>query len=341
MANQVQTVTPQQLIAEHRRFVDEAVRKFGGDTAAVDPGHRVHFHWPPESVSASFHVHASEWKGRTSFEAHGEVFEVLVARTPYGIFGKCEKLWAEAKGRTQAEMLARLAEMCEGLFGRQLAIAECIGIAGRFTGTIADLPANDLVRLLYCPNRDIGHEALTAIETHASSGLFGSVLIEIIKDRRHRFRRAAQWAALDLFEDLSSFLPTPSQQRPAILAIRDLMWDAEDDYARVVYKAGVVLGGHVCTDDAAAALLDCLRAPSKIGRRSAVHAVFHLCEWRPELRDEVVSRLAEAVDVEENELLKDFGTQMVSDIAECQLDHIMEPLFPEEEAARIALIEAN
>ncbi|MFX8988315.1 hypothetical protein ABTN23_19740, partial [Acinetobacter baumannii] len=70
-------------------------------------------------------------------------------------------------------------------------------------------------------------------------------LLEILRDREHPMRRIAQWCVLDLFEDLPSYFPDDEGQKQAVDAMSGLLWDAEDDYARTVFKAGVVLGGHV------------------------------------------------------------------------------------------------
>jgi hypothetical protein len=112
--------------------------------------------------------------------------------------------------------------------------------------------------------------------------------------------------------------------------MRDLIWNAEDDYARTIYKAGVVLGGHIPEKHGGPTLLECLNAPSKIGRRSAIHGLFHVVEWIPGMKDEVVARLQEAAQREPEPELKEFARLMSRDIAHGEYDHIAEPIFAEE-----------
>jgi len=97
-----------------------------------------------------------------------------------------------------------------------------------------------------------------------------------------------------------------------------------------VYKAGVVLGGHVCDDPAAAALFHCFHAPSRIGRRSAYHASFHLAEWRPDLRSQVLERLRQAALTDPEPLLAIFADKLADDVDRGEVDHVMEPMFPDE-----------
>lgn len=296
----------------------------------VPPQHRVRFQWPPHPVSADFHVLTSDWTGETEFEAYGQKFKVRVARTPYGVFGRSDELWAEARGKDESEMLEALGTACQPLFERQLAIGSCLGSGERFTKTLRELGPLELLKLLYCPNRDVASEAQVEIETHASLQIFGPALIEILRDTRHPHRRSAQWCVLDLFEDLPSFCPSPEQQDEAIQAIRDLIWGATDDFARTIYKAGVVLGGHICSNSAARALLDCLNAPSRFGRRAAIHASFHLAEWMPELRQEIAEAIIAAAKQEPEPALKIYAPRMAEDIKNDEPEHVMEPVFDEE-----------
>jgi hypothetical protein len=309
--------------------IEEGVAR-SGDTRAVRPGHRKRFHWPPHPVSADFHVLASDWTGSAEVDIDGEIYPVRIARTPYGCFGRCERLWHEARGDDEAEVLAGLRSGAAPLVSRRRAIGEALGLDRGYDGTIRDLGPEGLVRLLYCSDRDAGLEAATEIEARASQERFGPALIAILSDRRHPYRRAAQWAVLDLFEDLPSLCPTDDEQREAVHAIRALMWDAEDDFARTVFKAGVVLGGHISNDLAAEALLACLDAPSRIGRRAAIHGAFHLAEWLPSLRDQVVERLREAASHEPDSQLRDFATGIARDIEAGATDHVIEPVFAEE-----------
>jgi len=324
------TETAQSIAEELERFIDEAVKARGGATTPVKPTHRVPFTWPPHAVSADYHVMAHDWHGKAQFEAHGEVFEVQVARTPLGVFGRSEKLWHEARGESLEEMLDVLRDAAEPLFKRQFAIAEVLGLPGRFEGRLQDLRPAELVKLLYCPDRDVSNEARIMMETEASLGIFSLALIAILRDQRHPHRRSAQWCVLDMFEDLPSFCPTPELQQQAVDAIKELMWSAEDDYARTIYKAGVVLGGHICTEAAADALIECVNAPSIIGRRSAIHAALHLAEWMPSRKGQVLTKLRNRASIETEPLLKEFTAAMVRDVEQGAVEHMTEPVFPGE-----------
>lgn len=328
-SNQVEEAS-RQVLADLEKFIDEAVAANGGSTAAVKPNHRVKFHWPPHPISYEYHVLTSDWKGNATFEAHGEVFEVQVANTSYGTFGRCEVIWHEDRGDTLELMLVNLRRSSEPLFQRQLSVNRCLGKDGRFRGHVRDLSPSELIRLLYCDDRDVANEARTEIETHASQRIFAPALIAILQDRRHPNRRSAQWCVLDLFEDLPSFCPGEAQQEEAVQAMRDLIWDAEDDYARTIYKAGVVLGGHLPHKHGGPVLLECLNAPSKIGRRSAIHGLFHVVEWLPDLRQAVVLALREVAEDDPEPILREFARLMARDIEARDFDHIPEPTFPDE-----------
>ena len=133
-----------------------------------------------------------------------------------------------------------------------------------------------------------------------------------------------------MFEDLPSFCPNEDTQAQAVIAIRNLVWNAADDYARTIYKAGVVLGGHVCTPQAAEAILECVRAPSKFGRRSAIHASFHLAEWMKEYKTQILVTLDEAATEDSEPLLREFAASMARDVRTGAYEHMTEPGFPEE-----------
>jgi hypothetical protein len=318
------------LVESLSAFISREVARNGGSTVARKPAHRVKFHWPPHPVSYSFHVLASDWSGKASFDAHGETFEVETAATPYGIFGRCNAIWLEARGDTPEDMLKEMVRTAEPLFERQLLTCRCLEQTGRFSGHIRDLGPEDLLKLLYCENRDIANDARIEIETHQSSHQFTPALITILKDDRHPNRRSAQWCVLDLFEDLPSFCRTEQEELDAVQAMKELIWNAEDDYARTIYKAGVVLGGHIPHKHGGPTLLECLKAPSKIGRRSAIHGLFHVVEWMPSMRDEVVAALLHEAESEPVPQLKEFARLMARDIAHADYDHIPEPIFPEE-----------
>ena len=318
------------MVDELRKFIDQALAEGGGDPTPIKPTHRIPFHWPPHAVSADYHVLPSDWSSRTQIELHGENFDVQIAKTAVGVFGRCERLWNEARGETVEEMLEQLRNGCEPYFERQFAIARTVGRQGRYSGLLQDLEPIELVKLLYCTNRDVAHEAHTIIETRASNGAYSDALVEILRDRKHPNRRIAQWCVLDMFEDLPAFFPRTEGQNRAVDAIKGLMWEAEDDHARTIYKAGVVLGGHICTDAAANALIDCVSAPSKPGRRSAIHAVFHLNEWMPSRRGQILTKLRNAATNDPEPLLREFASDMVRDIEAGSNEHVTEPVFPEE-----------
>jgi hypothetical protein len=321
--------TALQIVESLRRFVDAAVQAAGGSTKALKPGHRVPFRWPPEAISYKFHVLASDWTGTASYMAHGEEFPVRTAFTEHGYFGRCDKLWHEARGATLEGMLKSLAEIAEPLLKRQLEIAKTVGAKQRYAGYVRDLAPEDLVKLLYCEDRDIANEARVEIEKHASLSIFGPALIEIVRDTRHPYRRSAQWCVLDIFEDLPSVCKTLEEQQDAIDAMRDLIWSAEDDYARTVYKAGVVLGGHLPDEHGGPVLTECLSAPSKVGRRSAIHGLYHVVEWHPALTGQVVDSLREVAKADSEPILREYAAAMANDI-EGSREHVPEPVFPDE-----------
>jgi hypothetical protein len=323
--------TAEEIVASLRAFVDAAVAGMPEPVQAVRPGNRIPLHWPPEAISYKFHVLASDWTGHASYRAHGEDFPVRVAHTEHGYFGRCEKLWHEAKGATLEGMLKALAAAAEPLLKRQLTIAKTLGADHRYVGYLKDLAPEDLVKLLYCDDRDVAITVGVEIEKHASQSIFGPALIEILRDARHPYRRSAQWSVLDICEDLPSVCRSVDQQRAAIAAMKDLLWTAEDDYARTVYKAGVVLGGHLPGELGGPVLLQCLAAPSRIGRRSAIHGLFHVVEWKPTMREQVVAALRQAAETDAEPLLREYAQAMARDI-ESGRDHITEPVFDDEQA---------
>lgn len=325
-----QVLLAESLVLGHEAYVARCVERNGGSTTAVNPSHRVKFHWPPHPISYSYHVLASDWTGRAELSVNGETFQVEVARTPNGVFGRIPELWHEDRGTTEAQMLENLSASLDPLFHRQNAINRTLEKPGRFTGHIRDLELLDLVKLLYCEDRDVANEARSEIEKHASAGVFLPVLLAILNDRRHPLRRSAQWCVLDLFEDIGGFCHTPQESEAAIQSIKSLIWDAEDDHARTIYKAGVVLGGHIPYVHGGPVLLECLQAPSKIGRRSAIHGLFHVVEWMPDARAQVVEALKGVAEKDPEPILKDYARLMARDIAEGDFDHIPDVVFPAE-----------
>jgi hypothetical protein len=321
--------TAAQLVEEVREAIRLGVGR-AGSTQAVDPGHRVPFHWPPHLVSADYHILPHDWRERTTFEIEGEAFDVELAPSPVGYFGRIVGVWNEAKADSPEAVLEALRQGVQPLFSRQRAAAEALGLPGRFTGKVADLGPGGLLRLLYCRERDVAHEAMTCLEAHASTSPCGPALVAILEDDRHPYRRSAQWCVLDMFEDLPAFCPDEETQTRAVEAIRRLVMAAEDDYCRTVFKAGVVLGGHVCTDQAADALLACILDAGPIGRRSAMHAVFHLAEWRPDDRPRIVAALRQAAEVEPLPVLRAYAASMARDVESGGPDHVAEPPIPGE-----------
>jgi hypothetical protein len=322
--------SPEQLADELEKFIEWAVENNQGSSKANKPGHRCPFHWPPHPVSYSYHVLASDWTGSASFESHGEMFPVEVAKTPHGVFGRSQALWCEARGETLEEMQEAIRHAAEPLFRRQLAISDCLGLHKRFEGHINDLEPEEILRLLYCRDRDVANDARIQIETQASLGIFGPALLIILNDRRHPDRRSAQWCVLDLLEDIWSYFPHAEDHGPAIQAMQDLLWDAEDDYARTIYKAGVVLGGHLPEEEGGKVLLDCLKAPSKIGRRSAIHGLFHVVEWYPSTGEGILKALDEVSLNDTEPILREYAHGMAEDIRHKNFDHVAEPTFPDE-----------
>jgi hypothetical protein len=193
-------------------------------------------------------------------------------------------------------------------------MGECLEIEGRFKGHVGDLGPLEHLKLLYCEDRDVANEAREEIETHARSGLYFPGLIAVLDDRRHPNRRSAQWCVLDLFEALPTFIESEREELEAVRAMKGLIWDAEDDYARTIYKAGVVLGGHLPYTYGWPVLLECLHAPSKIGRRSAIHGLFHVVEWVPQMREQVVEALREVAANDPEPILRDFAAAMADDV---------------------------
>ncbi|MDI9639337.1 hypothetical protein QPK87_19490 [Kamptonema cortianum] len=318
--------------SEVKAYVDQAIERAvvkAGSTEAVKPSHREVFHWPPHAISYDYHVTPQQWTERTTIEVRGELLDVDLAHTEHGVFGRVENLWNEALADSVDEVLEALVEGCEPWFNRMDAVTEALGRTERYHGHFDDFHAGELVSLLYCTDRDVAHTALVEIEKHASSGVFLEAFLAILNDNRHPYRRSAQWCVLDMLEDVNAFAKTLEDRERIVHAIKNLMWDAPDDYARAIFKAGVVLGGHISDGIAADDLLALFHAPSKFGRVSAVHAVFHLCEWLPEKKDQVLAALEELIGREENLEIKEFAQCMAQDIASGATDHVPEPRFDE------------
>ncbi|MBL8048333.1 MAG: hypothetical protein JNJ45_06590 [Chthonomonas sp.] len=319
-------ITALELLAEFQKFSAGVI-----SGPALKPANRSAFHWPPHSVAVDYHVQASEWTETLDLEIEGERHAVRLAYTRNGVFGQMPDFGNDARADSAEKVLKKLAEGVKPLFRRQRELATLLGLPGRYTERISTLSPVGLVRLLYAADRDISHQACVEIESHASTAVFGPTLVAVLSDTSHPHRRAAQWAVLDLFEDLSSYFPSVEAQAAAIEAIRNLMWEAPEDYARTIYKAGVVLGGHICTEASAAVLLECFEAPSKFARRSAIHASFHLVEWMPEAKDAVLAGLQRLAESDPDGILQAYADGMASDIARGLTDHIDDVFFPEEQ----------
>jgi hypothetical protein len=329
MPTQSATLDANALAQELQDYIEDFARR-SGSTKAVKPGHRVKFAWPPHPISYSYHVLHSDWTGQTSFTRGNEEFPVKVARTPHGVFGRCEPIWLESRGETDEEMLQVMRDTAEPFFVRQEVIASTISRTGRFKGAIRDLSPLEVLKLLYCPDRDVANDAQREIETHARSGIFTPALVRVLCDHSHPNRRSAQWCVLDMFEDLPSFCTRPTDEQDAIDAMKDLIWSAEDDSARTAFKAGVVLGGHIPYRHGGPVLLECLDSPSKIGRRSAIHGLYHVVEWMPDMRDQVVTALRKHAETDPEPLLRSYASAMADDIEADQAEHFQEPIFGDE-----------
>jgi hypothetical protein len=316
----------QALLSDLESYLARSAARYG-TTQAINPPHRVKFHWPPHPVSYEYHVLTTDWTGATTFNAYEEQFEVEIAKTNFGVFGRCSAIWLEAKGDSEAEMLQNIRASAEPLFQRQRAIAQCLEIPGRFVSEIRELSPLGLLKLLYCEDRDVANAAHEFIERSKLRTSYFPALCQVLNDRTHPWRRSAQWCVLDLFEDLPSFIDSQEDEILATEAMKGLLWDAGDDYARTVYKAGVVMGGHLPHRYGGEALLQCLKAPSIVGRRSAIHGLFHVCEWVPEMEPRVVQSLRQHAKTESDPQLGIFSFAIADDIERGGTDHTPEPVF--------------
>lgn len=324
--------TAQQVLAGVQAVIQRANPE-GSPTVAQDPGHRKEFQWPPHAISRDYHVTSSDWTESSQHEFRGETYEVQWAENEHGLFGRIIDLWNEARGTSLEEVLVELEAGADPWFERMDCITRTLGLPSRFHGLIRELSSPELAALLFADDRDVAYSALVEIEKRGSQVNFADAFVAILSDNLHPNRRTAQWCVLDMLEDYKAFCKTDAEVQAVVQAIHNLIATASDDYARTIYKAGVVLGGHFSNDQAAEVLLSCLTAPSKIGRRSAMHAVFHLVEWMPDRRTQVVSALLAAAEQESEPLLKEFALSQARDIKAGAHDHIAEPVFPEERSA--------
>lgn len=326
------TESAAKLLAALDDFLERERQRNNGKSPALNPGQRKQFLWPRQSISRQYNVKPTDFTRSFRFETHGEAFDVLLAETPFGIFGKCEDLKAEAKGTTLEQMLANLEREVEPLFSRQFAIARTLGLRRRFEGNISELEPADHLKLLYCEDRDVAHAAMFEIEAHSGSGDFGPALVRILEDDSHPYRRTAQWCTLDILEDLPNVIRDEEWQTKCFAAIRSLLDSAEDDYARTIYKAGDVLGDHVANEHAQELLVDVARnGRSPIGRRSAIHGLFHLCEWRPDSVPEVLDALQAIGRTDPEPTLRAYASSLADCIAH-GMPHGPDPVLPQDAA---------
>ncbi|MFN8138813.1 MAG: hypothetical protein U0R49_03330 [Fimbriimonadales bacterium] len=324
--------TREQIVEELNRFISAEEERNGGPSAAIKPGPRLPFVWPRHSVSAQYNVKFSQFTRTIRLEMHGEAFEVAVADTAFGVFGRCDSLKAEAKGSSESQMLKNLKTELEPYFERQFAISRVLNRSRRFEKSLQELPATDLIKLLYCPDRDVASCAMTVIDSTVRSGIYAPALMRVLRDESHPNRRIAQWCALDILEDLHNVCLTDEERLEMLASIEYFMMNSPDDYARAVYKAGDVLGDHVATDDAKRVLLNVLSmGPNAVGRRSAIHGLIHLCEWIPSAVEEAKAALARAAQSDPEPLLREYASATIEDI-ESGEPHGPEPSLPSEAA---------
>lgn len=314
-AQTIAVPSPEQLLASLDAFLAEERERMGRPMPAVNPSHRRQFTWPKASIAAQYHVGPTDFTKSVRYEIHGEGFQVAVAETPFGCFGRCEALKGEAKGASIEGMLANLGRELEPLFRRQFAISRTLGLARRFDGHINELEPGQLVRLLFCEDRDVAHTAMQEIDAHARSGLYTPCLIRILYDEWHIYRRTAQWCVLDIFEDLPNVCRSDEEMTHALNGIRHLMINSPDDIIRTIYKAGDVLGDHIATPEAGEILVEVLQNGTyPFGRRSAIHGMIHLCEWLPQYQDKCLEALEQAAVADPDPNLRAYALAALRDI---------------------------
>lgn len=332
-----QLAESQDVVSSLNEYLAEATRELGSRSPARDPGHYHPWHWPLHPVSTEYHIPTSAFTETGTVEIAARPVEIAIARTASGVFCRCDHYRAEARGETLESAQKALITSIRPLLTRKALIAALTGIEspgtpGRYSGPMRDLPPDALVKLFFASDRSVAHDACHEIEASEHRRLFTDAFRRILDERAHPYRRTAQWLVLDQFEELPYYCADAECEQAVIQSIFDLMWeDADDDYGRTIYKAGIVLGGHVLTDFSAERLMALLEAPSKIARRSAMHAVFHTAEWMPNLRDVLVDRLKTIAPNEPEPQLRDFALAMARDIAAEETDHIMEPVFADED----------
>lgn len=324
------TLSPVELASELQEFIDRDVRR-RGSTATIRPGHYEPWHWPPHPVAYDFHIPTGAWTEKDSIDSHGHHWLIEIAETESGIFGRIPDLSCDAHAKSLDELKRALKKRCAPLLNRWSRVARALEREGLANGSIRLFSPLQKLKLLYAEDRAVCRDAQREIEADGPAKLFGPSFLVILSDETHPMRRQAQWSVLDMLEDIPSFFPESSDRNVAIDAVVDLMRRAPDDYARTVFKAGVVLGGHVCTDYAADRVLELLTAESRIARRSAIHCVFHLAEWLPIRKSEILQALQRSSEKDPEPSLRAYAKCMARDIEAESVDHVTEPTFDDED----------
>jgi len=314
-----------------REFITADCLRLPQSPNPVKPDHYIPWKWPVHPISADYRLHSADWTSGETATIDGIEYPILVTTNDFGVFGKCEALRCEALGNDHGAMIENLRMAAKPLLKRRQIVGEILALEGPYMGTIRELTTLDLLKLFYASDRAIAYDAQVQIETGPDHRLVFEACVEMLLDRKHPNRRTAQWLVLDFFEDLPSVASSPENEKIAIDAIFGLIYDAEDDFARTIFKAGVVLGGHICSQYSAERLIELTKAPSKIARRSAVHACFHLVEWLPESKQEVLTAVSLVAQIDSEPLLRTFAASIVRDIAADELDHMLEPKFEGED----------
>jgi hypothetical protein len=313
---------------ELRAWLDARAIKYKGQNEPKKPDHYTPFHWPVHPISHDYAIPKGAWNQIVSWEFHGKIFEVLVAETHQGFFGRCEGMRAEAMGASLQGMLKELKKTCEPLYQRRMEVARRLDLPEPYQGSLNDLDLLSLFKLFFANDRALAHDAANRLETGLPHAMMPHAMLEILRETQHQNRRVAQWLVLDMLEHHESYVTSEVTDADFASALRDLMWDAQDDYARTIFKAGVVLGGHMCTPASANTILELFSAPSAIARRSAMHASFHLREWMPEQEQSVLEKLALIAESDPEPLLTVYANGLRADILSGDTDHVLEPTFP-------------
>jgi len=332
MPAQVETIMEQRnhFAKAIREFIITDANRLPKSPNPVKPDHYVSWKWPLHPVSSDYRITAAEWNDGGIASIGGVDYPILIATIEKGVFGRCEALRVEALGPDRSSMIFSLNKAAKPLLKRRSSISEILGFDAPFVGSIRDLSTLEQLKLLYSRDRTIAHDAQVEIETGPFHKHVFDACIEILNDRIHPHRRTAQWLVLDLFEDLPSVTAIAEDDNTAIDAIFRLMDEAKDDFARTIFKAGVVLGGHICSDYCVETLIKLTRSESRIARRSAVHACFHLVEWLPECKDMIVAAVQFSAQNDSEPMLKSFSAGIARDILAGEVDHVIEPTFKDE-----------